>query len=64
MGHTRKKIDEFDPIFPLKDRKWVFLENLKPIAVFFPKDRLFHKVLVFSLLGFCTGCCNLKMNKT
>ena len=26
---------------------------------FFPKDGLFHKILVLSLMGFCTGCCNL-----
>ena len=26
----------------------------------FPKDRLFHKILVFLLMGFCTGCCNLQ----
>ena len=27
---------------------------------FIPKDGLFHKMLLLSLMGFLTGCCNLK----
>ena len=26
-----------------------------------PKDRLFHKMLLLSLMGFLTGWCNLKL---
>ena len=29
---------------------------------FIPKDRLFHKMLLLSLMGFLTGWCNLKRN--
>ena len=31
------------------------------LAVFFPKDGLFHKTLVLSLMGFYTGCYNLQI---
>ena len=29
---------------------------------FIPKDGLFHKMLLLSLMGFLTGWCNLQMN--
>ena len=28
---------------------------------FIPKDELFHKMLLLSLMGFLTGWCNLKL---
>ena len=44
------------------EKGWFYKTRVAYSCNFFSKDGLFHKTLVLSLMGFCTGCCNLQLN--
>ena len=51
-----KKTEEFDIVFSLqKIEKGWFYKTRGSLAVILAKDGLFYKILVLSLMGFCTG---------
>ena len=55
--------NEFDPVFSLQkiETGWFIKPGVAYSCYFFLKNGLSHKILVLSLMGFCTGCCNLQV---